>query len=172
MRSTVPNVKSITFSDVSGYTCAHIANGSSLVIAAKPNLPPQTDQECLKQLPIPNFLPDAVKKAAFWRFGDSNATSATRRIELVVDTRSRSNPQRVIAVGGLLFWVNNTPTTSGAVFVLGIPDYRRFSCIANFASPHTPGPTEIQLMYEVNSIGEIAARMILEDISLPEKQRN
>ena len=172
IRSDIAYIASLTSSVNTGYIFVNMRSGSCIVIGTKLNLSLLTADEILSKVPMPSALPSAVKAASVWRFVDSDRGTATRAIELVCNTESTTNPQRVLAQGGIMLWLNNTPTTSAAAFVIGLPNYKAFPCMTDsFARPHAAGESEIRLMNEVKYVGEIATRMVMKDMSLPGKSQ-
>ena len=118
--------------------------------------------------PSPSELPPAVKAAAYWRFADdSTAGNVARAVELVVDTKSQVDPIRVIGVGGIAFWADNSPESCGVAIILGLPNYDEFDEVMKILhTPHSPGPSEKKLLETVQAIKETVDRMILEDMSV------
>ena len=170
IRSEFAYIASLTSSQNTGYIFVNMRSGSVIVIGTKINLPLLSPEEILSKVPMPNALPAAVKASSVWRFADSDRGAATRAIELVCNTGSAVNPQRIIAQGGIMIWPKNTPTTSGCAFAIGLPNYKAFPCMTDiFARPHSPGESENRLNSEVLSIGAIAQRMVVKDMKLATK---
>ena len=170
MRSDVAYIASLTASQNTGYVFVNMRSGSVVVIGTKINLPLLTPEEMLAKLPMPNALAAAVKAASAWRFADTDRGAATRKVELVCNTGSAINPQRILAQGGIMIWPHTTLSTSGCAFALGLPAYKSFPCMTDsFARPHSPGESENRLASEVKYVGEIASRMVVKDMQLAGK---